>query len=90
MLTHDFTGRLTLQMEVTKNIISKEPLEGSKIVDEFDRVAFENDRLASVDNLNVQEPKQIIGKDKLYKLATSVGMLDVLRWKPRQVIKLFL
>ncbi|TWU70951.1 hypothetical protein ED733_000111 [Metarhizium rileyi] len=76
-------GRLTLVMEGTKEIVSKSPLPGSRRADEFGRVPFEHEQLASVDNLNVEGPKDYVGKERLYSLAMDAGMLDVLRWKPR-------
>ncbi|KAK5993884.1 hypothetical protein PT974_07321 [Cladobotryum mycophilum] len=76
-------GRLTMVMEATKEIISKDPLEGSILADEFGRTPLENEQLLSVDNLNVEGPKDAIGKEKLYALATKVRLLDVMRWKPR-------
>lgn len=72
-------------MEATKEIVSKSPLQGSRQVDEFDREPFTHEQLASLDNLSVEGPKDIVGKEKLYSLATDVGMLDVMRWKPRLV-----
>jgi large subunit ribosomal protein L15 len=80
-----FVGRLTMVMEATKEIVSKEPLEGSILPDQFDRTPLEDAQLHSVDNLNVLGPRDIIGKDKLYQLANNVGLLDVVRWKPRLV-----
>ncbi|POR39767.1 Uncharacterized protein TPAR_00053 [Tolypocladium paradoxum] len=76
-------GRLSLVMEATKDIVSKRPQEGSRMADEFGRAPFEHEQLASVDNLAVQGPRDVVGKEKLYALATNVGMLDVVRWKPR-------
>ncbi|KAL7954372.1 ribonuclease-III-like domain-containing protein [Trichoderma compactum] len=76
-------GRLTMVMEATKEIVSKEPLAGSILPDQFDRTPLEDDQLLSVDNLNVMGPRDMIGKDKLYQLANNVGLLDVVRWKPR-------
>nr|WNZ75629.1 hypothetical protein [Trichoderma harzianum] len=76
-------GRLTMVMEATKEIVSKEPLTGSILPDQFDRTPLEDDQLLSVDNLNVMGPRDMIGKDKLYQLANNVGLLDVVRWKPR-------
>ncbi|KAL7795284.1 ribonuclease-III-like domain-containing protein [Trichoderma ceciliae] len=76
-------GRLTMVMEATKEIVSKGPLEGSILPDQFDRAPLEDEQLLSVDNLNVMGPRDIIGKDKLYQLASNVGLLDVVRWKPR-------
>ncbi|KFG78688.1 hypothetical protein MANI_002019 [Metarhizium anisopliae] len=76
-------GRLTLVMEATKEIVSKAPLPGSRQTDEFDRVPFEHEQLASVDNLSVEEPRDVVSKEKLFALASDAGILDVLRWKPR-------
>lgn len=72
-------------MEATKEIVSKEPLDGSILPDQFDRKPLEDNQLLSVDNLNVMGPRDIIGKDKLYQLANNVGLMDVVRWKPRLV-----
>ncbi|KAK2616937.1 hypothetical protein QQS21_000026 [Conoideocrella luteorostrata] len=76
-------GRLTLVMEATKEIVSKAPLQGSRQADELGRVPFEHEQLASVDNLNVEGPKDVVGKEKLFGFASSMGLLDVVRWKPR-------
>ncbi|KYK60810.1 hypothetical protein DCS_01948 [Drechmeria coniospora] len=76
-------GRLTLVMEATKDIVSRPPLAGTRIPDENGREPLEHAQLASVDNLNVLGPKDVVGKEKLYALATNVGMMDVMRWKPR-------
>ncbi|KEY66253.1 hypothetical protein S7711_09181 [Stachybotrys chartarum IBT 7711] len=81
-------GRYTLVMEGTKHIISKPPMKGTKVVDEFDRTPFEHEQLASIDNLNVQPHQSYLRKDKLYDLGVNVGLLEVLRWKPRQVNRL--
>ncbi|KAI5461732.1 ribonuclease-III-like-domain-containing protein [Mariannaea sp. PMI_226] len=81
-------GRMALIMETTKHIVTKEPMEGSRTTDEFDRQPFEHPQLASIDNLSVEGPRDIVGKDKLYELAIDVGLIDVVRWKPRLVQKL--
>ncbi|CEJ83957.1 hypothetical protein VHEMI03320 [[Torrubiella] hemipterigena] len=81
-------GRMTLMMEATKTIVSKQPAAAAKISDEFDRQAFAHEQLDPVDNLNLEGPNDLVGKDQLYKLAKSVGMLNVLRWKPRRPDKL--
>lgn len=85
MLNSAFLGRLTMVMEATKEIVSKESLDGSIFPDQFDRTPLEDDQLLSVDNLNVMGPRDIIGKDKLYQLANNAGLMDVVRWKPRLV-----
>lgn len=76
---------MTLVMEATKEIVSKQPLEGTRTADEFNRTPFEHEQLLPVDNLSVQGPKDVVGKEKLAALANGVGMLEVLRWKPRLV-----
>ncbi|KAL7811686.1 ribonuclease-III-like domain-containing protein [Trichoderma aethiopicum] len=76
-------GRLTMVMEATKEIVSKEPLAGSILPDQFDRQPLDDAQLLAVDNLNVMGPRDVIGKDKLYQLANKVGLLEVVRWKPR-------
>lgn len=81
------TGRMTLVMETTKSIVSKAPMEGTKIEDEFSdrRTAFQHDQLLPVDNLIIEGPKDVAAKEKIHALAQSVGMNNVLRWKPRLV-----
>ena len=72
-------------MEATKGIVAKEPIKGAVETDEFDRQPFEHPQLKSIDNLNVEGPKDIIGKEKLFQLGLEVGLIDVVRWKPRLV-----
>ena len=86
-VANGMAGRMTLVMETTKSIISKAPMEGTRIEDEFSdkRQAFEHEQLLLVDNLIVEGPKDVVGKEKLHALAQGVGMLNVLRWKPRLV-----
>ncbi|KAF5013446.1 hypothetical protein FDECE_558 [Fusarium decemcellulare] len=81
-------GRMTLIMETTKSIVAKEPIPGSVVADEFERQPFEHPQLQSLDNLTLEGPRDVAGKDKLYLLAAEVGMIDVVRWKPRLTRKL--
>lgn len=78
---------MVLMMETTKSIVSKAPMEGARVEDEFsdERQPFEHQQLLPVDNLSVEDPRGVASKDKLYALAAEVGMLNVLRWKPRLV-----
>ncbi|KAM5344738.1 hypothetical protein ACJ41O_010600 [Fusarium nematophilum] len=81
-------GRMTLIMETTKTIVAKEPIPGSIVADEFDRQPFEHPQLQSLDNLTMEGPRDLAGKEKLSALAAEVGLIDVVRWKPRLVRKL--
>ncbi|KAG5665379.1 hypothetical protein KAF25_009504 [Fusarium avenaceum] len=81
-------GRMTLIMETTKTIVAKDPMGAPKIDDGFEREPFMHPNLQSVDNLSVTGPKDIVGKDNLSGLAAEVGLIDVVRWKPRKVQKL--
>lgn len=77
---------MALIMESTKQIVTKEPLPEAKVAnDAFDRKPFEHPQLASIDNLAVEGPKDMAGKEKLYQLGIDVGLIDVVRWKPRLV-----
>ncbi|PHH88231.1 hypothetical protein CDD83_7807 [Cordyceps sp. RAO-2017] len=76
-------GRVTLLMETTKYIVSKTPNDDARAPDEFGRQPFEHPQLAPVDNLNAESPRDVVGKDKLYGLAHQVGLVAVMRWKPR-------
>ncbi|KAF4451479.1 hypothetical protein F53441_5571 [Fusarium austroafricanum] len=81
-------GRMTLIMETTKTIVAQEPIRAPNTDDGFERLPFPHPSLLSVDNLSVKGPKQIAGKEKLSGLAAEVGLIDVVRWKPRKVQKL--
>lgn len=72
-------------METTKSIVAKDPIPGSIVPDEFERTPFEHPQLQSLDNLTMEGPRDVVGKDKLYHLAAHVGLIDVVRWKPRLV-----
>jgi large subunit ribosomal protein L15 len=76
---------MAVMMEATKSIVAQEPKQGAIQTDEFDRQPFEHPKLQSLDNLNVQGPKDIVGKEKLFQLGLEVGLIDVVRWKPRLV-----
>ncbi|KAH7145886.1 ribonuclease-III-like-domain-containing protein [Dactylonectria estremocensis] len=81
-------GRMALIMETTKDIVAKEAMPEAKVTDEFHREAFSHPQLDSINNLTVEGPRDIVGKEKLYDLAIEVGLIDVVRWKPRLVRKL--
>ncbi|KAF9768513.1 hypothetical protein IL306_014190 [Fusarium sp. DS 682] len=81
-------GRMTLVMETTKTIVAQDPMGAPNFDDGFDRQPFMHPNLQSVDNLSIKGPKDVVGKDKLSGLAAEVGLIDVVRWKPKQVQKL--
>ncbi|KAM4066349.1 ribonuclease-III-like domain-containing protein [Hirsutella rhossiliensis] len=76
-------GRLTLIMEATKDIVSKPPLAKQTAPDANAKLPTQQSRLDAVDNLSHTGPKDLASVDKLYKLATKMGILSVMRWKPR-------
>ncbi|PNP79570.1 hypothetical protein FNYG_07186 [Fusarium nygamai] len=81
-------GRMTLVMETTKTIVAQGPIGTPTFDDGFDRQPFVHSNLQSVDNLSVKGPKDVVGKERLSGLAAEVGLIDVVRWKPKQVQKL--
>jgi large subunit ribosomal protein L15 len=80
-------GRMTLIMETTKSIVAKEPM-GEPRKDVYNREPFIHPKLQAVDNLTIQGAKDIAGKRNLSALAADVGLIDVVRWKPKNVTKL--
>lgn len=72
-------------MEATKDIVSRPPLAKRITPDENAKLPSNQSRLAGVDNLTHTGPKDLTGSDKLYKLAQKLGVMDVMRWKPRKV-----
>lgn len=76
-------------MEATKEIVSKAPLEGSRQEDDLPREPFQSEQLAPVDNLNVLNPKDVVGKEVMSEFATRIGLVEVVRWKPRLVCHVF-
>lgn len=53
--------------------------------DPFGREPFQHSALANVDKLNLRQPQEVASKEKLAKLAMEVGLLEVVRWKPKMV-----
>ncbi|KAF5021226.1 hypothetical protein F66182_6745 [Fusarium sp. NRRL 66182] len=78
-------GRMNLIMETTKTIVAKDPIPGSTVADEYERQPFEHPKLQSLDNLTMEGPRDVAGREKLTGLAAQVGLIDVVRWKPRLV-----
>lgn len=77
---------MTLMMEATKDIIAAEPVPSQGAADGGEQKEHSaRDQLARVDNLGATSPRDVLAKEKLYQLATSVGLTDVMRWKPRLV-----
>jgi large subunit ribosomal protein L15 len=75
---------MTLIMETTKSIVAKEPM-GEPRKDVYNREPFIHPKLQAVDNLTIQGAKDIAGKRNLSALAADVGLIDVVRWKPKNV-----
>ncbi|PHH59410.1 hypothetical protein CDD81_3220 [Ophiocordyceps australis] len=74
-------GRFTMVLEATKFSISKDPMQLAP--DQYNREPFRHAQLASIDNLSIQGPKNIVGLDRLYQVAIGIDLLSVMRWKPR-------
>jgi large subunit ribosomal protein L15 len=82
-------GRLILALETTRHImVSPATRRNSPAQDEFGREPFQHPALANVDKLQARQPRDIVSKEKLAKLALDVGMLEVVRWKPKMVCQL--
>lgn len=76
---------MAVNVEAVKDIVSQPADPKAQESDEFNRQPFEHPKLTPVDNLNINDPREIVGKEQLSALANKVGMMDVVRWKPRLV-----
>ena len=74
-----------MNVEAVKFIVGKPANPDAREVDEFQREPFVHDKLTPVDNLSVEDPRDLVGKEQLSALAKTVGIPDVVRWKPRLV-----
>ncbi|RDA91775.1 hypothetical protein CP533_2843 [Ophiocordyceps camponoti-saundersi (nom. inval.)] len=81
-------GRMALNLEATMYIVNKPPDPKTTFPDTYNRKPYEHPQLTSINNLAVEGPRQMIGKEKLYALALAVGMPSVIRWKPRMTHRL--
>ncbi|KAK3377434.1 ribonuclease-III-like-domain-containing protein [Podospora didyma] len=83
-----YFGRQILALETTRSVLLA-PITGNAAdKDEFKRKPFTHPALANIDKLSVRHPQKIIDKEKLAKLVRDVGLMDVIRWKPRNPMKL--
>jgi len=80
------SGRQVLALESTRAIMVS-PIDPTQkpIEDSHGRQPFEHLALTNVDKLNTHQPQELISITKVAKLAHEVGMMGVVRWKPRLV-----
>jgi large subunit ribosomal protein L15 len=79
------TGRQILALEATRSVLASSIVQAPEEPDQWGRTPFEHPALAIVDKLHAKQPRDIISKDKMEKLAHDVGLPAVTRWKPRLV-----
>ncbi|OLN89061.1 54S ribosomal protein L15, mitochondrial [Colletotrichum chlorophyti] len=77
-----YLGRQAVILETTRSIVTSWAKDGAVVADEHGRQPFEHTALASVDNLNVEQPQKIVTKERIEELAVAVGIDKVMRWKP--------
>ncbi|KAL5615617.1 hypothetical protein BROUX41_005656 [Berkeleyomyces rouxiae] len=78
-----YIGRMAIMHECAKMIATSAPKETVSEPDEYGRKPFDDALLASLDNLSLQQPKDIVSIENIERVALDVGLLKVLRWKPR-------
>lgn len=77
------TGRQAVALELTKDIIAQAPT--GLPADPYGREPFSHPSLDGINNLAQTQPKNIVHHQAMHKLALEVGMMRVVRWKPRLV-----
>lgn len=78
-------GRSAMVLETAKRTISKSPLPGSTVEDKHGRTPVDDAKLRTLDNLSVERVSDVFGDVQVNSLCRDVGLLDVIRWKPRLV-----
>ncbi|KAK3324901.1 ribonuclease-III-like-domain-containing protein [Apodospora peruviana] len=78
-----YFGRQILALESTREIMVSPAAQGELITDRYNREPFDHPAMANVDKLAFRQPRDLIHKDRVAKLALEVGMMRVVRWKPR-------
>ncbi|KAK0742568.1 ribonuclease-III-like-domain-containing protein [Apiosordaria backusii] len=81
-----YYGRQILALETTRSILVSpfpEDAQDVDFFDEHDREPFQHPALANVDKLYARQPRDVISKEKIAKLAVDVGLVEITRWKPR-------
>lgn len=77
------TGRQAVALELTKDIIAEAPTQLP--ADPYGREPFSHPSLNGINNLAETQPKDIVHLQAMHKVALEVGMMKVVRWKPRLV-----
>ena len=75
---------MILSLEATRSVLIS-PTAAESSPDPYGRTPFEHPALGNVDKLISQQPQKIVDKDRIYKLGQEIGLLNVMRWKPRLV-----
>ena len=60
-------------------------MEDSRVLDGLGRDPYEHEQLASMDNLTVMNPTDMMSAEVVAAVANGVALLSVMRWKPRLV-----
>lgn len=77
-------GRQILALESTRSILVSS-FPPSQVEDKYSREPFRSPALEMVDKLNSKQPRDIIYKEKMARLAMDIGLNQVVRWKPGKV-----
>jgi hypothetical protein len=79
------SGRQIIALETTRSILTS-PVLNEPIVDKYGRTPYSHAALANIDKLIYTQPLDIMDKTKIARMGIDLGLLTVMRWKPRMVI----
>jgi len=68
-----------------RSILVSPPAGKQRIQDPYGREPYQNSALDNVDKLNYRQPQDIMHQDRIASLAKEVGLMNVMRWRPRLV-----
>ncbi|KAK3402646.1 ribonuclease-III-like-domain-containing protein [Sordaria brevicollis] len=77
-----FLGRQIIALETTRSILTS-PVLSDPVPDKYGRTPYNHAALANIDKLIHTQPLDIMDKTKIAKMAIELGLLGVMRWKPR-------
>ncbi|KAH7632544.1 ribonuclease-III-like-domain-containing protein [Sordaria sp. MPI-SDFR-AT-0083] len=77
-----FLGRQIIALETTRSILTS-PVLNEPAADKYGRQPYNHAALANIDKLIHTQPIDIMDKTKIARMGIDLGLLTVLRWKPR-------
>lgn len=85
-----FQGRRAMELQTSLALLDRgnggeRQRERLKTKDAYGRYPFLDPALEGIGNVSIYQKEQVLDERRLAQLAERIGLLEVVRWKPRQV-----